>query len=413
MQSTLKASIAALAAGAVLATPALAQDLSGKLVIFSDMHDPAPRATMEALAAEFDEMHPGLEVDLTIINREEYKTQIRNFLAANPPDVANWYAGNRMLPYVKAGLFEDVSDVWDADMSANLASTKLAMTIDDKQWGVPYTYYQWGVYYREDIFNELGLTEPTNWDEFKANCQAVLDSGRKCFSIGTKWLWTAAGWFDYLNLRENGYEFHMALTNGEIEWTDERVKNVFARWRELLDMGAFIDNHTAYTWQESVPFFTKGDAAMMVKGNFAVDLYRQGGLTDDQIGFHQFPEITPGIPMAEEAPTDTFHIPSGAQNKEAARAFLTFVTQAGQQTEANKTLGQLPVNKNSSVSDDEFIQEGFELLNNAYALAQFFDRDAPAEMAKAGMEGMQEFMVKPDDIDRILSRLERARKRIY
>ncbi|WP_424970550.1 ABC transporter substrate-binding protein [Dinoroseobacter sp. S76] len=413
MQSTLKASVATLACAAVLAGPALAEDLSGKLVIFSDMHDPAPRATMEKLAADFDAMHPNLEVDLTIINREEYKTQIRNFLAANPPDVANWYAGNRMLPYVKAGLFEDVSDVWDAELSANLASTKLAMTIDDKQWGVPYTYYQWGVYYREDIFNELGLSEPSNWEEFKANCQAVLDSGRKCYSIGTKWLWTAAGWFDYLNLRQNGYEFHMALTNGEIEWTDDRVKDVFARWRELIDMGGFIDNHTAYSWQESVPFFTQGDAAMMVKGNFAVDLYRQGGLGDDQIGFHQFPEITPGVPMAEEAPTDTFHIPSGAQNKEAAKAFLKFVTEAGQQTEANITLGQLPVNKNSSVSDDEFIVEGFELLNNAYALAQFFDRDAPAEMAKVAMEGMQEFMVKPDEIDRILSRLERARKRIY
>ncbi len=35
------------------------------------------------------------------------------------------------------------------------------------------------------------------------------------------------------------------------------------------------------------------------------------------------------------------------------------------------------------------------MLSNAYALAQFYDRDAPAEMAKAGMEGFQEFMVKP------------------
>ena len=37
-----------------------------------------------------------------------------------------------------------------------LDAVKGAMTIDGKQWGVPYTYYQWGIYYREDIFNELG-----------------------------------------------------------------------------------------------------------------------------------------------------------------------------------------------------------------------------------------------------------------
>jgi len=54
----------------------------------------------------------------------------------------------------------------------------------------------------------------------------------------------------------------------------------------------------------------QGEAAMYVMGNFAVAPLREAGLTDDQLGFMQFPEITPGIPMAEEAPTDTFHIPS-------------------------------------------------------------------------------------------------------
>ena len=41
------------------------------------------------------------------------------------------------------------------------------------------------------------------------------------------------------------------------------------------------------------------------------------------------------------------------------------------------------------------------------------DRDAPAEMAKIGMEGFQQFMVQPDQLDAILERLEAARSRIY
>ncbi|MEC8580838.1 MAG: extracellular solute-binding protein, partial [Pseudomonadota bacterium] len=185
------------AAVALTAGAALAQDsnLTGTLKIFSDMSNPAPRAVMEDMAARFDAMHPDLTVELTVIDREAYKTQIRNFLSANPPDVANWYAANRMRPYISADLFEDISDLWaEPEIAENLASTKGAMTIDGKQWGVPYTYYQWGVYYREDIYKELGLSEPTNWDEFKANCQAILDSGKKCFTIGTKFLWTAGGW---------------------------------------------------------------------------------------------------------------------------------------------------------------------------------------------------------------------------
>ena len=53
------------------------------------------------------------------------------------------------------------------------------------------------------------------------------------------------------------------------------------------------------------------------------------------------------------------------------------------------------------------------MLNNAYAMAQFYDRDAPAEMASAGMKGFQEYMVKPERRDAILKRLEKARQRVY
>lgn len=413
----LKKTTLALAATTMLATPVMAQDLSGTLTIFSDMSNPAPRAVMEGLAEEFDAMHPDLEVELTIIDREAYKTQIRNFLTANAPDVANWYAANRMRPYVDAGLFEDVSDLWEEEAFADLTSTKGAMTLDGKQWGVPYTYYQWGVYYREDIYEELGLSEPTNWEEFKANCQAIVDSGRACFTIGTKFLWTAAGWFDYLNMRTHGYDFHIELTSGEVPWTDERVRETFANWRELIDMGAYIDNHQSYSWQEALPFMVNGEAAGYLMGNFAVAPLREAGLSDEQLDFYQFPAINEGVELAEDAPTDTFHIPANAQNKEAAREFLRFVTSADVQTRINggDALGQLPVNAASSVDADEMLEQGFAMLssNSPGGVAQFFDRDTDAEMASIAMEGFQEFMVIPDNLDDVLARLEQARQRIY
>ena len=417
MRSIFKASAAALAISVAFSVPASAE-LTGDLKIFLDTSNPAPRATMEAAIAQFQEMHPDLSIETTVIDREAYKTQIRNFLTADAPDVATWYAANRMRPYVEAGLFEDVSDLWqEPEIAENLASTKGAMTIDDKQWGVPYTYYQWGVYYRKDIYEELGLSEPATWDEFKANCQAIVDSGRACFTIGTKFLWTAGGWFDYLNMRTNGFDFHMALANGEVPWTDDRVRATFANWKELIDMGAFIDNHQTYSWQEALPFMVRGDAAGYLMGNFAVAPLRDAGLTDDQLDFYQFPAIVDGVELAEDAPTDTFHIPANAQNKEAAREFLRFIVSPEVQTEINngQNLGQLPVNASSSVDDDKFLQQGFEMLssNSPGGVAQFWDRDTDAEMASASMEGFQEFMVRPDNLDQILDRLERARQRVY
>ncbi len=420
MRSMIKTSLAAFGLSAVMAGGAFAasHSLSGDLKIFLDTSNPAPRATMEAMIAEFQEMHPDLNVETTVIDREAYKTQIRNFLTAGAPDVATWYAANRMTPYVKAGLFEDVSDLWeDPEIAENLASTKGAMTIDGKQWGVPYTYYQWGVYYRKDIYDELGLTEPANWEELKANCQKILDSGRKCFTIGTKFLWTAGGWFDYINMRTHGFDFHMQLANGEVKWTDDRVRETFAKWRELIDMGGYIDNHQTYSWQESLPFLVNGEAAAILKGNFAVAPLREAGLDDSKLDFYQFPPITEGVELAEDAPTDTFHIPANAENKEAARAFLKFVVSSNVQTQINngENLGQLPVNAMSSVDDDKFLNEGFTMLsqNSPGGVAQFFDRDFPAEMAAEAMQGFQEFMVFPDNLDDILARLDKVQERVY
>ncbi|MEM9576615.1 MAG: ABC transporter substrate-binding protein [Pseudomonadota bacterium] len=417
MRFTTKAMLMALAGSTMMAGAATAQ-LSGDLRIFLDTSNPAPRATMEKMIADFGALHPDLNIETTVIDREAYKTQIRNFLTADSPDVATWYAANRMSPYVKAGLFEDVSDLWqEPEIAENLASTKGAMTIDGKQWGVPYTYYQWGIYYRKDIYEELGLNEPANFDEMKSNCQAIIDSGRKCYTIGTKFLWTAGGWFDYLNMRTHGFDFHMALANGEVKWTDDRVKQTFANWRELIDMGAFVDNHQNYSWQESLPFIVNGEAAAILKGNFAVAPLREAGLDDSKLDFYQFPAINPDVELAEDAPTDTFHIPANASNKEAAREFLRFVVSADVQTEINngQNLGQLPVNAKASVDDDKFLNEGFAMLssNSPGGVAQFFDRDYPAEMAAEAMQGLQEFMVFPDNLDDILNRLDKVAERVY
>ena len=386
--------------------------LAGELVLNSDQTDPAPKKAMEELIAGFEAKHPDIKVKWNNFDHEGYKSAIRNFLTADAPDVAAWYAGNRMAPFVKAGLFDPVDDIWEsAGFNDQLKSAAASMTIDGKKWGVPYTYYQWGIYYNKDAYKAAGVTEPKTWAEFVANCEKFKAAGIDCLTTGTKALWPGAGIFDYMNLRVNGYEFHMDLANGKIPWTDDKVKATFAEWAKIVPY--ITANHAAIDWQDAAALLSQGKAANYVMGNFAVATFKDGGMTNDNLGFMVFPEITPGLPRAEEAPTDTFHIPSAAKNKADAKTFLVYLGSAEAQTKINAILGQLPVNNTATVGDDPFIKAGFEMLSSAHALAQFFDRDAPADMAKAGMEGFQEFMVKPENVDAILQRLEKTRQKVY
>jgi multiple sugar transport system substrate-binding protein len=398
---------------ASVAVPALAEQRT--LVFNTDASDPAPKAAFEQLVADFEAAYPEIDVVVNTFDHEGYKTAIRNFLTADSPDLANWYAGNRMRPFVEVGQFIDVSDVWaENGLYESLGSALSSMTIDGKQWGVPYTYYQWGIYYNKDAYAKAGVDAASikTWDDFISACEKFQAAGIDCLTTGSKALWPIAGIFDYLDLRTNGYDFHMQLTSGDIAWTDDRVKAVFAEWAKVLPYTTA--NHAAIDWQDAVSNIVQGSAANYVIGNFAVAAFKDGGLTNDNLGFMQFPEITPGLARAEEAPTDTIHIPAGAKNVEDAKLFLAFLASSEVQTKMNGTLGQLPINRGSSVGDDPYIAAGFEMLSTADGgIAQFFDRDAPAEMAKAGMEGFQEFMVKPERLYDILERLEKVRVRVY
>jgi multiple sugar transport system substrate-binding protein len=406
----------ALGAALLLSTSAFAQQ---RVVTYNGDYDPIPLAAMEALIADFEAANPEIDIQFTNFDHEAYKNAIRNFLTADPPDLANWYAANRMRPFVEAGLFADISDVWaNNGLTDALASSVLSSTIDGKQYAVPYTYYQWGIYYNRDAYKAAGIEPPAadatvSWADFLANCEKFKAAGIDCVTTGSSALWPVAGIFDYLSMRTNGYQFHSDLAAGKISWTSPEARAVFAEFAKLQPY--VTANHAAIDWQDAAAIFVQNKAAHYVMGNFAVGVFKEGGMTNDNLGFMVFPEITPGIARAEEAPTDTIHLTAGAKNPEDAKTFLAYVASAEAQSKWNAAVGQLPTNKNATVDPaDPFLTAGFQSLSSATGgIAQFWDRDADAEYAKAGMEGFQRFLVQPEALEEILTQLEATRMRLY
>jgi multiple sugar transport system substrate-binding protein len=406
----------ALVAALLLSTSAFAQDK--RVVTWNADYDPIPLAAAEALIADFEAANPEIDVQLTNFDHEAYKNAIRNFLTADPPDLANWYAANRMRPFVEAGLFADISDVWaNNGLNESLASSVLSSTIDGKQYAIPYTYYQWGIYYNRDAYAAAGVEVPgeggVDWATFLANCEKFKAAGIDCVTTGSSALWPVAGIFDYLSLRTNGYQFHSDLAAGKISWTSPEARAVFAEFAKLQPF--VTANHAAIDWQDAAAIFVQNKAAHYVMGNFAVGVFKEGGMTNDNLGFMVFPEITPGVARAEEAPTDTIHLTSGAKNPDDAKTFLAYMASAEAQSKWNAAVGQLPTNKNATVDPaDPFLTAGFQALSTATGgIAQFWDRDADAEYAKAGMEGFQRFLVQPEALEEILAQLEATRLRLF
>ena len=255
-----------------------------------------------------------------------------------------------------------------------------------------------------------GISQFETYDDLLAACGTLRGAGIAPVTIGTKFLWTTAGWFDYLNMRTNGLEFHIDLMLGKAKYTDERVVATMENWKKALEAGCFIENHQNYSWQEAQPPLINGEAGMYLIGNFLVPNLPEE--TSAAMTYWQFPDINPGMPRGEDAPTDLVFVPANAQNIDNAKKFLAFLSTAENMTSINAALQQLPPHSDAPPLDDPFLNAGAEVLSNSLT-AQFYDRDTTPEMAKVGMQGFQDFMLNPEDMMDILEELEEERQRIF
>ena len=145
---------------------------AGTLVINANTADPAPRAAWDATVQRFQRENPDVRVQFNVYDSESYKKSIRNWLTGAPPDVVFWYAGNRMRQFVTPGLLEDVSDVFTPETRAAMHRSALDLvSVGRRQFGVPYTYYQIGLYFRRDLLAAAGVAEPPRiWSELLTAC---------------------------------------------------------------------------------------------------------------------------------------------------------------------------------------------------------------------------------------------------
>jgi multiple sugar transport system substrate-binding protein len=382
------------------------------LTINSDRSSPPQKAMLAQIAREFEQRNPGVTVEINTSDLESYKTAIRNFLVTTPPDLAFWYTGRRMRAFTERKLLDDVSDVFHQNNLYDPMKPFIPSVTDDgKQYMLPTQYSTWGFFYNKDLFAKVGVTPPATWSDLMAVADKFKNAGIVPFTNGSRDLWANDLWFDYLDLRINGLDFHMQLMDGKVPYTDPRVKAVFAQWREPIEKGYFLPNATSYGWQEAVPFLLQGKAAMYLLGTGV--LATTPADQHDKLGFFPFPKVKADVPDFEEASLNGIFIPSGAKNKDLARRFLAYMARPDVLQRFAESAAALPPRIDAPPSSNPFVQIQMKLIAQSAGTSQFYDRDTDPDMAQIGMNGFQEFSVHPERVDAVLQRLETARKRIF
>ena len=149
-------------------------------------------------------------------------------------------------------------------------------------------------------------------------------------AFGDKDGWPAQGTFDILNLRLNGYDFHVGLMAGKEKWTDPKVTAVFQKWAEFLPYHA--KDYAGLTWQNAADTLVQKKSGMYLLGLFVSAQFTATKNPADleDLDFFPFPNLGTQYDAenALDAPIDTIQIsaksPKLAAELDAAKAYLEF-----------------------------------------------------------------------------------------
>jgi multiple sugar transport system substrate-binding protein len=387
---------------------------TGTVTVGSNASDDVPKKAYADVYAAFEAKSPKLKVKVNTVDHNTFQEQINNYLQGSPDDLFTWFAGYRMRFFAAQGLAGDISDVWDK-VGANFSdSFKKASTGDDgKQYFVPIYNYPWVLMYRKSLWAERGYTAPTTMDQLTALGDTMKKDGLEPIAFADKDGWPAMGTFDILNMRTNGYDFHVSLMAGKESWEDPKVRQVFSTWADLLPYHQA--GSLGRTWQEAAQSLVQKKTGMYLLGTFASQQFTGADLED--LDFFAFPEV-----VAEhgtdsiDAPIDGLMMASKPKNEAGAKALLEYVASADAENIYLKTdPGDVGANKQVDQSGYNAVQKkSAEIIGSTANIAQFLDRDTRPDFASTVMiPALQDFIKKPTDINGLTSSIEKQKKSIF
>lgn len=233
------------------------------------------KSLWEDVAAEFEDAHPGVKVDVQAFQNEELqRTLIPNALQAgegSAPDLFMVWAEGEVRSQVEAGYLRDLTDDVP-EVIESIGGAGTGWNIDGKQYGIPYRYGIEGIWYNKDLFEAAGVSEPpTTFDEFGEVIQKLADSGVAPIGVGGMDGWPAAHWWYQFAIKSCSPE-SLEKAAVELNFDDEcfvTAGDELKKWMDDFEGDLPFQQNPTGTPAQSVPASAAG---LLASGQTSMEL---------------------------------------------------------------------------------------------------------------------------------------------
>ena len=289
----------------------------------------------------YEKANPDITVELTVDKNLE-ETISPNMKAGTYPDVVMLATGRKLAlteTLIKDKALEDLTDVLDMNVYGEETKVKdklvpgFTETLatnpynDGKTYMAPMFYSPTGLFYNANLFEEKGWTVPETWDEMWELGDKAKKEGISLFTYPTTGYFDA--FFYSLLLEVGGPDFYnKAMTYEDKIWESPEATKAFEIVGKLAEYTepTTVANANDKDFTKNQQLILDNKALFMPNGTWVVGEMAEAPRAD---GFEWGMTALPAVEESGDRYAFTFFeqiwIPAAAENKDAAKEFITYV----------------------------------------------------------------------------------------
>jgi raffinose/stachyose/melibiose transport system substrate-binding protein len=229
------------------------------------------RPGLEAVIAKFKKQNPGVKINTSYSDTDQYQSTLRTQLSAGTaPDVFFTWPGNgnpgALQVLQPSGYLEDLSgQPWVSKIPAGIRSVT---QVGGKTYIAPLSFVGIGALYNETTLKQVGLTPPTTWTGLLAFCDAAKGKGKAAFALGNQTNWVTQ-LVDYALVATTVYstnpDFDTQQKAGRATFPDSGWSTAVDKYLEMNRRGCFQADPLGTSVDASISLVTSGKALGMIQ----------------------------------------------------------------------------------------------------------------------------------------------------
>jgi glucose/mannose transport system substrate-binding protein len=278
----------------------------------------------------------------------------------NPPDSFQVHAGHELIDtWVVAGKMEPITFIFKDNNYLNSFPKGVIDIISYKGeiYSVPVNIHRSNVmWYNKKIFADNKITPPTTLADMLTAAATLAKKGITPLALGDNGIWAATHLMESVLLGTMGPDKYKGLWTGTTPWDGADVKSALETYVQLLK---YVNtDHAALSWDQAAQYVIDGKAAMTIMGDWAEGYFKSKGLAPNvEFGWVPSPGTTGSFIML----SDSFGLPKGAPDRDAAIKWLALCASKEGQDAFNPKKGSIPSRTDGDRSlYDEYLQSAMD-----------------------------------------------------